>query len=78
MASRAVCPYVSTLLEQHYTVGKLANLWGLDTSTVRNMFRKRAGILVIAHPKTRAKRSYVSLRIPASVAQIVYVETMSR
>ena len=63
--------------EQHYTVSQIAALWGLDTDTVRPLFKNRPGVLKIKRQSTTRKRSYTSLRIPASIAAEVR-EEMSR
>ena len=58
--------------EPHSTPKQLADLWGLDQSTVRRIFRDEPGVLKIPHLRRRGKRDYVSLRIPASVAARVH------
>lgn len=63
--------------ERHYTAKELAQLWRLDESTVRRLFRDEPGVLRIPHLRRRRKRDYVSLRIPASVAARVH-QTRSR
>jgi hypothetical protein len=54
--------------DRHFTAKQLAELWGLDQSTVRRIFRDEDGVLRIPHLRRHGKRDYVSLRIPASVA----------
>jgi hypothetical protein len=59
--------------EKHYTPQELAELWRFDESTVRRMFIDEPGVLVYGKEKRRdGRRDYVTLRIPASVAQRVY------
>lgn len=58
--------------EPHFTPKQLADLWGLDQSTVRRIFRDEPDVLRIPHLRRRGKRDYVSLRIPASVARRVH------
>ena len=58
--------------ERHYSVPELAALWGLSQDTIRSIFRGVPGILRIARPETRRKRSYTTIRIPESVAQRVH------
>jgi hypothetical protein len=60
--------------EKHFSVIELAELWGLAPDTIRPYFINRPGVLKITRPETRLKRAYVSLRIPASVADRVYAE----
>lgn len=59
-------------VEQHLTAKELAELWALDQSTIRRLFRDEPGVLRIPHLSRHGKRDYVSLRIPASVAARVH------
>jgi hypothetical protein len=60
-------------LERHYTPQELAALWGFDQTTIRRMFLDEPGVLKEGRRGRRdGKRSYVSLRIPASIAQRVH------
>jgi hypothetical protein len=54
-------------LEIMLTVQQISESWSLDPSTVRELFDKEAGVMVITNPKSR-KRRYRTLRIPVSVA----------
>lgn len=66
----------STYEERHHTVAELASLWGLSEDTIRRLFLPEPGVLVIHHPRRRA-RTYKTLRIPQSVAQQVYVRLVN-
>jgi hypothetical protein len=60
-------------LERHYTPQELGELWGFDQTTIRRLFVDEPGVLKIGKQARRdGKRSYVSVRIPASVAQRVH------
>jgi hypothetical protein len=60
-------------LEPHYSVQVLAELWRLDESTIRRIFEAVPGVLRLSNDKRRSgKREYVTLRIPASVAEREY------
>lgn len=60
-------------LERHLTPQQLAALWGFDQTTIRRMFIDEPGVLKEGKRARRdGKRSYVSLRIPASVARRVH------
>lgn len=60
-------------LERHYTPQELGELWGFDQSTIRRLFFDEPGVLKIGKQTRRdGKRDYVSLRIPASIAQKVH------
>lgn len=58
------------MAEQHYTPAELAELWGVDPETIRNVFRNEPGVLKLGN--NNGKRAYVSLRIPESVAERVH------
>jgi hypothetical protein len=63
------------VFERHFTAKQLAQLWGLDESTVRKIFQDEPGVLKIGKAGRRdGKRDYVSLRIPESVAVRVHRE----
>jgi hypothetical protein len=64
-------------VEKHWTCKDIATLWKMHPDTVRPMFKDLPGVIKIARPKTRTKRSYVSLRIPESVMQRVHA-TLSK
>ncbi|HEX4808498.1 MAG TPA: hypothetical protein VH325_06190 [Bryobacteraceae bacterium] len=60
-------------LEPHFSVQVLAEMWRLDESTIRRIFEDAPGVLRLANDRRRSgKREYVTLRIPASVAQREY------
>jgi hypothetical protein len=58
--------------EEHFTVSQLARQWTLSRSTVREWFIDEPGVLRHGKSGRSAKRDYVSLRVPASVAERVY------
>jgi len=62
----------SAALERHYAPDELAALWNLSPDTVRRLFEREAGVLVIDHTKSSARRRYRTLRIPESVALRVH------
>lgn len=57
-----------SVAEPHYTPESLAEKWSLSTDTVRRLFEKEPGVLVIERQRNRAARRYRTLRIPESVA----------
>jgi hypothetical protein len=62
-----------TEFERHYTPQELGDLWGFDHSTIRRMFIDEPGVLKEGKQARRnGKRIYVSIRIPASIAQRVH------
>jgi AraC-like DNA-binding protein len=62
----------SDTLERHYSINEISRLWGLSQKTVRRIFEKEPGVLELANPRSRRKRTYVTRRIPESVLQRVY------
>jgi hypothetical protein len=61
-------------LERHYTTAEVAKLWQVSQDTVRNIFRDVPGVVKIARPETRSKRTYTSFRIPQSVLETVHAK----
>lgn len=62
----------SIATERHFTVQELAELWGVSRHTIARRFENQAGVLVIGHGETKAKRPYRLIRIPQSVAERVH------
>jgi len=62
---------------RHYTPAEVGKLWGLSADTVRRLFEKEPGVLLIGDPSRRGKRRYLTLRIPESVVSRVH-RKMSR
>jgi AraC-like DNA-binding protein len=60
------------LTERHYSVKELAQMWGLSPTAIRRMFRNEPGVLRFGKENKGHQRNYVTLRIPASVAERVY------
>jgi hypothetical protein len=54
--------------ERHYSVAELAKLWNLSKKTIRRMFEHEPGVLQWGSAETQSKRSYMTLRIPETVA----------
>lgn len=59
-------------MERHYTVAELSKLWYFSENTIRRLFVKEPGVIKIAHPQTKLKRGYISMRIPERIAQRVH------
>jgi AraC-like DNA-binding protein len=60
-------------MTQHFTVSQVAAQWGLSEDTVRRLFEREAGVLVIEPPHGRfSRRRYRTLRIPAAVVERVH------
>jgi hypothetical protein len=65
-------------LERHYSVGEIAERWGLSEKTIRRMFEDEEGVLQWGSPETRRKRGYITLRIPESVMLRVHRQRTQR
>ena len=65
-----------TLMEHHFSVKELAEMWGLSPVAVRRLFRNEPGVIRFGKENKRHRRDYVTLRIPASVAERVYRRCM--
>jgi hypothetical protein len=73
-SSRAgVCPF-----ERHFKPEELGKLWGLSANAIRTLFEEEVGVLKINRPEKLHKRKYVTLRIPASVAERVHARFDAR
>jgi len=60
------------LTEPHYTVKCIAEMWTMSQAAIRRLFRDKPGVLRFGKEKRGHQRYYVTLRIPASVAERVY------
>ena len=58
--------------DPHFTPQQLADAWGVDVETIRNIFRDEPGVLKIGEKNPRHKRQYLTLRIPKDVAERVH------
>jgi hypothetical protein len=63
---------IETVVEKHFTPEALGESWGLSADTVRRVFEKEPGVLVITRERARSTRRYRTLRIPESVAVRVH------
>ena len=57
---------------RHYTPAELGELWGLSADSIRRLFLREPGVLVISEGPARGKRRYRTMRIPAPVAERVH------
>ena len=70
-ASLAVSP--QGFAERHLTVEDVAGLWNLSPDSVRRLFEREPGVLVLMSPRGYgSRRRYRTLRIPESVVERVY------
>ena len=69
-------PAQPTLTERHFSVGELAENWGLSPAAIRRLFCNEPGVIRFGKEIKGHKRAYVTIRIPASVAERVYRRCM--
>ena len=62
------------VLERHLTPKELAELWGFSENTIRKIFQNRPGVVKLGSSLRPGKRTYISLRIPQSIADQVHRE----
>jgi hypothetical protein len=62
------------MFERHFTVQTLAEVWALSQDTVQSWFEDEQGVVKLGNMGGRGKRRKVSLRIPESIAERVYLE----
>jgi len=59
-------------VERHFTPQELADLWHVDSNTIRRLFADEPGVLIFGGDETRSRRRYKSMRIPQSIAGTVH------
>ena len=64
--------------EVHFSATEIAKKWNLSTDSIRRLFRKEHGtVLIPSRNARRCKRAqYTTMRIPASVMERVYRRLM--
>ncbi len=60
------------ITERHFAPEELGAAWGLSGDTVRRLFEREPGVLVIERAASHGRRRYRTLRIPESIAQRVH------
>lgn len=66
-------PLEQASMERHFSVAQVAERWGLSQDTVRRMFEREPGVIVIEPLRGRySRRRYRTFRIPASVVERVH------
>jgi hypothetical protein len=63
----------SPALEPHYSAEQLGEMWNLSADTIRLIFEREPGVLIIEHTKSLGRRRYRTMRIPQSVALRVHL-----
>src|SRR5262245_16335302 len=65
-----------SLSEKHFTVKELAQILAMSPAAVRRLYANEPGVLRFGAERRGHTRDYVTLRIPASVAERVYRRCM--
>jgi hypothetical protein len=65
-------PQADGALERHFSIQEIAKRWCLCENSVRDLFKGEPGVIRIQRPRSRYKRAYTALRIPASVVERVH------
>ena len=60
---------MTTLEEERFTVSELSKKWKLGRNTITRMLQDEQGVFKYESKTGSRRRSYVTLRIPASVSQ---------
>jgi hypothetical protein len=63
-------PALAPALEKHYSVGEIAELWGISDNTARKLFADEPGVLSWGSEEKMGRyrsRGYRSIRVPESV-----------
>lgn len=63
---------VGVSLERHFSPDQIGEMWGLSTDSVRRIFEREPGVLIIERDPSHKARRYRTLRIPQSVAERVH------
>jgi hypothetical protein len=66
-------PDVPSFAVRHYSPREIAERWSLSVDSVRKIFEREPGVLIIgdAAPR-RGKRNYTTIRIPEYVVERVH------
>jgi hypothetical protein len=60
------------LKERHYSVAELSKIWGISYEALRTKLLKTPGVLKFEQPRGKSKRPYITIRVPESVAVMLY------
>jgi len=64
--------FSQVVTERHFSAEELGKLWNVSGDTIRRLFEREPGVLVIERARSRNARHYRTLRIPESVAERVH------
>jgi hypothetical protein len=67
----------SLAIERHFTPAELGKLWGLSAETIRALFEREPGVLIVSTTEP-GKRRYRTFRIPQRIAERVHTRLSSQ
>ena len=65
-------------MERHYSAEEIAEAWNLSRDTVRRIFEREPGVLIVENRPLYGKRRYRTFRIPASVVERVHRRMLAK
>ena len=65
-------PATAASIERHYSAGEIAGMWGLNVETIRRVFDREPGVVVLQGPAKKGKRPYKTIRVPQTVLDRVH------
>lgn len=71
-AANSAAGFSQVVTERHFSTEELGKLWNVSGDTIRRLFEREPGVLVIERARSRDARRYRTLRIPESVAERVH------
>jgi hypothetical protein len=77
-ASGPIQPASVLMMERHFTVSELSEMWGFSGNFINGRFRDEPGVMHTQKKSSKGKRAYGALRIPQSVAERVYSGMVNR
>lgn len=66
------------MMERHFTVPELAEMWGFSYDFIRDRVRDEPGVISTRQKNGRKKRGYSCIRVPQSIAEKVYGAMVNR
>lgn len=60
----------SVTIERHFSPDQIGEIWGLSADSIRRIFEREPGVLVL--DRSKGRRNYRTLRVPESVMQRVH------
>ncbi|MEI9972437.1 MAG: hypothetical protein WDO73_10515 [Ignavibacteriota bacterium] len=68
----AAVPATVVSIERHDSAGEIADIWGLNVETIRRVFDREPGVVVLQGPVKKGRRPYKTIRVPQTVLDRVH------